>query len=62
MPVVDQQWDAVKPLTNSQVPAMRALLSLFSVGEEDRSPFFQEFYSVQELLHVYREEVPGPYT
>ena len=59
-PVVDQLWDAVKPLINSQVPAMKALLSRFGVGEEHRSPFLQKFDSVKELLHLYREEIPGP--
>ena len=56
---MDQLWDAVKPLINSQVPAMRDLLHLFGVGKEDRPVYLREFASVQELLHLYREESPG---
>ena len=59
-PVVDQLWDEVRPLINGQVTAMRALLSRFSVGEEHQLPFLKEFDSVQELLHSYREKIPGP--
>ena len=58
-PVVDQLWDEVGLLINSQVKAMRALLSRFSVGE-DQSPFLREFDSVQDLLHLYQEEIKGP--
>lgn len=59
-PVVDQLWDEVRPLINGQVTAMRALLSRFSVGE-DQSPFLREFDSVQDLPHLYQDEITGPY-
>ena len=56
---MDPLWDTVKPLINSLVPAMRDLLCLCGVVKEDRLAYFQEFESVPELLHLYREENPG---
>ena len=57
--MVQQLWDALKPIINSQAPAMKVLLARFNVSDEERSPFLRTFDSVEEILNLYRDEQPA---
>ena len=57
--MVGQLWIVLKPIINSAVPRMKALLGKFGVKQSDISPFLRIFDSVADLREAYLTCLPN---